>query len=284
MLKKQLRFIGIAILLISAFAAQLANQPSQAAGFLRVVALDIGQGDAILITTPDDEQILVDGGPSGDVVGKILHYTYGKKLDLVVATHNDADHIGGLPAVVNSFKVNQVWINGAIHTTHTYESWLATLKENQVSAKAVKAGESLRLGQVELEVLYPTKDYVGVRPELNNDATIVIRLTYGATSFLLTGDLEQEGEEELIRDNPTKLGSTVLKVSHHGSGNSSAREFLDYVHPELALISVGEGNRYGHPAQEVIDRLEQLDIESHRTDKEGDLVVFSDGAKVWFED
>lgn len=281
--QNRFKLLGIFVLLATAFVVQFFSQPSQASGFLRVVALDIGQGDSILITTPTNQQVLVDGGPSSDVASKVSRYIGGDDIDLVVATHNDADHIGGLSTVVNNFNVKQAWINGALHTTHTYENWLTSLKDNQVPTKDVRAGEELDLGQVNLKVLYPTKDYTGIRPEDSNSASIVIKLTYGATSFLLTGDLEKEGEEELIRDNAADLASTVLKVGHHGSKYSTFEDFLNYVHPKLALISVGENNRYGHPAPETIKRLEAASIEYHRTDAEGDLVTLSDGARVWLE-
>lgn len=276
-------FLAIALLILG-FWIHVSQMPIGASGFLRITMLDVGQGDSILIDTPDGEHILVDGGP-GDSLAAALPRAFAQphRFRLVVASHNDADHIGGLPEVVSTYPTEEVWLTGAIHTTKTYLHWLEVLRESQAKTRTVKAGDELTLGSVRIQVLSPLEDFVGVRPDGQNEAMIVLKVTYGATSFLLSGDIDTKQEEALIAHDRAVLGATVLKVPHHGSRDGSTHAFLEAVHPDLAVVSVGAENRYGHPTEEALARYAARDIPLYRTDVDGWVQLLSNGSSVWLE-
>ncbi len=270
-------WVGIAALALG-LLIQIQGQPTAASGVLRVRFLDIGQGDAILVDTPSQDHLLVDGGPDDGVVPLLMSFLIPPQhLDLVVATHNDADHIGGLPAALARFPVDEVWITGTIWPTQTYERWVQAMESSGARIERVSAGTVRMLGQTEVRVLSPLAPLPSEEPVNSNDTSIVLKLTYGATSVLLTGDLEFAGELALIEANPAQLGTTVLKVGHHGSAGSTSQRFLDYVQPEIAVISVGRDNRYDHPRPETLERLATSGTEVHRTDHEGTVTILSDG-------
>lgn len=276
-------WVGVAALALG-LLVQIQIAPQAASGLLRVRILDVGQGDAILVDTPSHHHLLVDGGPDESVVALLAQFLIPpERLDLVVATHNDADHIGGLPAVLGRFSVTEVWITGAIYTTETYERWHEALADSPARVQTVRAGHVQAYGATEVRVLHPSDDLAGRQPEENHDATIVLKVTYGATSLLLTGDLAFEHELALIDRDPTSLGASVLKVTHHGSAYGTSARFLEYVHPEIAVISVGEGNRYDHPTPETLERIATAGAKLHRTDHEGTVTILSDGLTVRFE-
>lgn len=260
-----------------------AAPPSPGAGTLTVAYLDIGQGDSILILSPGGETLLIDGGNSDKdgrevIVPKLREW--GKDhLDVMVATHPDADHIGGLPYVLENFPVTTVALTGQVHTTQIYERFLTDIRDLHVNAIQVRTGTTIPFDpQVTLEVLGPDARFVQVQGD-NNNASIVIKLTYGQVSFMLTGDAEGE-EESAILAGGADVRSTVLKVGHHGSHSSTSEAFLTAVAPQLAVISVGASNRYGHPAQEVLDRLSQHNVGIFRTDQSGTVTLTTDGASI----
>lgn len=273
----------LAILILAVgLLVQVLRQPVAATGLLRLRFLDVGQGDAILIDTPGNQHVLVDGGPNDGVVTLLARYLVPPtRFRLVVASHNHEDHIGGLPAVLGRYPAQEVWISGSIHTTATYERWLRAIQSSGAQVEVVHAGHTLTLDGVELRVLHPFEDVTGQRPEDQHDTTIVLKATYGATSALLTGDLDTYHEREMIERDRASLGATVLKVTHHGSEYGSTQRFLEAVHPELAIISVGADNRYGHPAPETLARLGALRIPLYRTDQQGTLTITSDGVAIW---
>ncbi|MBI4023193.1 MBL fold metallo-hydrolase [Candidatus Berkelbacteria bacterium] len=276
-------FIATAVLVVG-LLVQVLEQPEAANGLLRVRVLDVGQGDAILVDTPSGEHLLVDGGPDDSVlVGLSRFLAPPPTLTLVVATHNDADHIGGLPAVLETYPVTEVWITGAIHTTETFERWLRAIPGSGARTTVVQAGHEATFGEARLRVLHPFEDFTGVRPDENHQTTIVLKLTYGATSFLLTGDLGFEQEALMIERAPELLGATVLKVTHHGSQYGTSERFLEYVHPELAVVSVGADNRYDHPTPELLERLSAVGLDPYRTDKNGTVTFRSDGTTIEVE-
>ncbi|MBI4032787.1 MBL fold metallo-hydrolase [Candidatus Berkelbacteria bacterium] len=277
--------IALAVLILATgLLVQVLRQPVAATGLLRVRVLDVGQGDAILIDTPGNQHVLVDGGPDDRVVTLIGRYLVPpQRFRLVVASHNHQDHVGGLPAVLGRFPIEEVWISGSIHTTATYEQFLRAIQASNARTEVVHAGHTLTLDGVELRVLHPFDDATDQRPADQHETTIVIRATYGAVSVLLTGDLDMDHERALIERDRASLGATVLKVTHHGSQYGSTARFLEAVHPEIAIISVGEGNRYDHPAPEALERLEALDIPIYRTDQHGTIAITSDGVSIWTE-
>ena len=265
-------------------------------GRLHVTFLDVGQGDAILIQTPDGKHLLVDGGPDPTLLPAALGrrlYPWQRSLDLVALTHPDEDHLAGLVPVAQGYRLGLVVDTRLPHDTPTSQAWLGALAPTDAQYAIRSTGPASRVicptrgalldlgAGVFLEVLHPgDAPLAGTASDSNNNG-LVLRLTWGRASFLLTGDLEAEGEAALLRQEGLELGATVLKVAHHGSVNGTTLRFLEAVHPQLAVISVGAGNRFGHPAPEVLRRLEQAGAQVWRTDECGDVEVVTDGEKLW---
>lgn len=253
--------------------------------------LDIGQGDAILFTTSDHRTILFDGGPGNsilDALGRSLP-PGTLDLDLIVATHPDADHLGGLVPVLQQYRVHAVLTTGVAVTTQLYQRWTKALEEEQAHIYHAQAGQRVTIGDhFQFEELWPEKDFRNVlwtEPSKNgiggtNDTGIGGRVTCDGSTVMMTADLSHDVEEQLAR-NPEMIRSSLLKVGHHGSRYSSSQLFLQAVHPTLAVIPVGKKNRYGHPHPTVIDRLTRLDIPFLRTDELGDIVLVSKGDGTW---
>lgn len=281
-----IRFAVLALLLAVALGAMFGSLESAANGrspYLAVHFLDVGQGDAILIETPDGIDVLVDGGPDGNVLRQLgtalaLRDRY---IDLIVGTHQDKDHIGGLTDVLERYEVGAV-----LMTENEGESSAASrfveLVENE-DAKVVYArrGHTIALGATaELEVLFPVLDPSEME---SNASSIVLQLRYGDVEFLLTGDSPTQIEEYLVSVEGSQLQSEVLKAGHHGSRTSTGEAFLNAVDPEYVVITAGKDNRYGHPHQEVLDLLETRGVEIHSTAKDGTVTFLSDGSRVWIE-
>jgi competence protein ComEC len=254
-------------------------------GRLHVTFLDVGQGDAILIQTPDGKHLLVDGGPDPTLLPAALGrrlYPWQRSLDLVALTHPDEDHLAGLVPVAQGYRLGLVVDTRLPHDTPTGQAWQTEHATRDTPVIYPQRGTMLDLGWgVQLQVLHPgDAPLAGTASDSNNNG-LVLRLTWGRASFLLTGDLEAEGEAALLRQEGLELGATVLKVAHHGSPNGTTLRFLEAVHPQLAVISVGAGNRFGHPAPEVLRRLEQAGAQVWRTDECGDVEVVTDGERLW---
>ncbi len=228
--------------------------------FERLVFLDVGQGDSILIESKNGNQLLLDSGRGKEVIPELREVMkYGDKhIDVIMASHFDADHIGGFEYILDSYDIGLVLINGAETTTKTASDFLSKAKSKNIPVKIVKSGEVIDLGNnVVLKILFPfTKENV----EKGNEGSIVARVQMNKGSFLLTGDATQKVEAKLISKFKNDLQSDVLKLGHHGSKTSSSKDFLNYVKPKVAIISAGKNNQYGHPSKETIDRLKSLSI------------------------
>lgn len=253
---------------------------------LEVDFFDVGQGDAILIKTPEHERILVDGGPGNSVLAKLGENLpfYDKDIDLIILTHPHADHLTGLIEVLRRYEVKKVLSTGVLHTTGEYIAWLEEIKKQSIPMEIAKAGEILSFGdKTKIEILNPTEDLVGKEADSLNNTSVVFKLTYGENKFLFTGDAETEVEDELLaRD--ADLEVDVLKVAHHGSKNSTSQEFLEKVKPKFAVISVGAKNNFGHPSELTLERLERSGAEIFRTDLDGDIKILSDGSELEIRD
>jgi competence protein ComEC len=239
---------------------------------LKVVFLDIGQGDAILIEQ-GSQQILIDGGPSGpallDKLGKYIPF-WDRNIELVLESHPDADHITGLVDVLKNYSVGAVMQTSATSDSQVFQKLQELTKEKNIKVVAGERGDKIKLGnEAELEILSPGRE-TPISPQDTNASSIVARLAYGQSHFLFTGDLPSEQEAALIAAG-LDLNSQVLKVGHHGSKYSTSQAFLDAVRPADAVISVGKNNRYGHPAPEIMDRLKNKNINVFRTDELGDI-------------
>lgn len=256
---------------------------------MRIATLDIGQGDAILIISPGGQTMLVDGGNSSqdarEVILPYLQRNGHDRLDVLVLTHPDADHVGGLPEVLRSIPVGVGVATGQVHTTQIYAEFLQELQrardEGGTQIIRGEAGVEIPFDpEIQLEVLGPSTEAIATDDK--NNASIVLRLTYGLVSVLLTGDAEVE-EEAWMMGQGAILDAQILKVSHHGSDTASSSAFLDRVDPEVALISCSANNQYGHPHDEVLDRLSDYGADVYRTDLSGTIEVVTDGFEYWIQ-
>jgi competence protein ComEC len=279
---KNLVFIFLGILFCLNILAWLIVFDLNKPKLLGVNFFDIGQGDAIFIETPQRHQILIDGGPSSAILeklGKELPF-YDRSIDLIILTHPDPDHLNGLVEVLKSYKVELVGFNGAKGTNPAFSEFEKEIQKNKIPKIILFKGKRIWIGnKIHLDILSPLESFEGKEVRDFNTSSIVARLVFGQNEFLFTGDAPKSIERELVGSN-LNLDSDVLKVAHHGSKTSSTEEFLEKVSPEIAVISVGKNNKYGHPHQEVLDRLEKYGIKVLRTDLQGDIKISSDGDKL----
>jgi competence protein ComEC len=272
---------GLAIVAGSFWWAALQGE---ARGRLTVEVLDVGQGDAILIETPDGQHILVDGGASGlaleQRLGEELPF-WERTIDLVALTHPQQDHIGGLIDVLRDYDVDEALGTPMVASSAAYQEWRALIASKQIPYHEALAGESIDLGSgATLRVLGP--DAGSFASSDMNDTSLVLKISWDSVSFLLTGDIQSFGEAALI-DSGADLQATALKVPHHGSITSSTAAFLDAVQPQVAVVSVGANNPYHHPSPDVIDRLQDYGSLVQRTDEEGTVSMSTDGQHLWIE-
>ncbi|MCK6504657.1 MBL fold metallo-hydrolase [Myxococcota bacterium] len=247
------------------------------AGTLRVEVMDVGQGDAILLTSPAGKRVLIDASIKSARVVDELRARGVEQLDLVVATHPHADHIGGMQDVVEGLPIRVYTDNGLPHTTQTYMELMAAVEARGITYRPARAGQTFKLDDgILIEVLNPSGTPLsGTRSDLNSNS-VVLRLTHGERCMLFTGDSEEPTEQALMQGGGIQP-CDLLKVAHHGSDHSTTTAWLRAVQPTWALISCGVGNRYGHPGEETMARLEGQGVKVLRTDTMGDLVVESDG-------
>ncbi|KUO52330.1 MAG: hypothetical protein APF76_04660 [Desulfitibacter sp. BRH_c19] len=241
---------------------------------LQVHFIDVGQGDAILVLSPNGSTMLIDAGPrtAGQKIVSYLKAAGITTIDKLVATHPHEDHIGGMQDVFTNFEVKKVYDSGFPHTTKIYESFLTTIDEKEMPYEIAHRGNQINLdSELEIDILHPGE----TMSDINNNS-IVLRMTYDTVSFIFTGDAEAEAEH-MILDYSTNIPSQILKIGHHGSRTSTSEEFLSAANPEIAVIMVGTGNTYGHPHQETLNKLANTDVKVARTDLEGDIVVKSNG-------
>ena len=248
--------------------------------FLEVIFFDVGQGDAIFINTPKRQQILIDGGPTSAILeklGKEMPF-YDRTIDLIILTHPERDHLAGLLEVLEKYKVENILWTGVERDTTEYEEWQKLIKKEGAKIYIVPSVQKITMEKdILMNFLYPSENLAGKELENSNDTSIVSHLVFGKNSFLFTGDISKSVEEKLIIRENSCLDSDVLKVAHHGSKTSSSEEFIAKVSPEIAVISVGKSNSYGHPHQEVLETLKKYGIKILRTDQNGDIKIISDG-------
>ncbi|PIP23647.1 MAG: MBL fold metallo-hydrolase [Candidatus Nealsonbacteria bacterium CG_4_10_14_0_2_um_filter_38_17] len=246
---------------------------------LEVDFFDVGQGDSIFIETPQKYQVLIDGGPSSKIIeklGKVMPF-YDRSLDLVILTHPDPDHLVGLIDVLKNYNVNLIGFTGVVSSNPEFIEWKSQISSKHTPLIVLTKNEKILLGkEVYMYILAPLESFEGREVKDFNSSSIVARLVFKNSSFLFTGDTPKSVEKELV-ENKSNIDSDVLKVGHHGSKTSTSDIFLQAVTPENAVIQVGKDNRYGHPHQEVLDRLQNYGIKILRTDQDSDIKIISDG-------
>jgi len=253
------------------FAASFARE-------LSVHFIDVGQADSILVMLPNGENMLIDGGEARNA-SDILSYLHSHDvtaIDYLVASHPHADHIGGLPAIIDAMEVHSIFMPRVSHTTVTFERFLTSIQNKGLLIDQALAGVSiLSLPGLDVDIAAPVReDYRD-----HNDHSAVIKITFGSTSFLFMGDAEGTSESHITGD----ISADVLKVGHHGSRTSTTADFLSRVAPSYAVISVGATNSYGHPTDEVLARLYNANVEVYRTDIAGTIIFTSDGENIFID-
>ncbi len=251
---------------------------------LEVFFLDVGQGDSTLIKTPQGSLILIDGGPDNHVLDAIGRATsfFDHHFDMVIATHPDADHIGGLVSVLSRYDVSLILDPCVVHDSALFQTYQTTIANKQIPVRCVDAEQQYVFEDgVVLDILYPNISFESRDIANNNDASIVVRVSYDDTSFLFMADAPIAVEKKLIERHADILDVDILKIGHHGSDTSTDITFLEATSPSVATVSLGAGNRYGHPSERVLLKLQEKNIPLLRSDIYGTLRFTSDGTYIY---
>ncbi|PIU15890.1 MBL fold metallo-hydrolase [bacterium (Candidatus Gribaldobacteria) CG08_land_8_20_14_0_20_39_15] len=250
-----------------------------------ITFFDVGQGDSFFIETPQGHQILIDGGPGNRVLtklGKAMPF-WDRTLDLVILTHPESDHLSGLLEVLKRYQIKNILWSGVERSAGIFEQWQEVLKEEKAKVVFAQAGQKIRAGKVSGDVLFPLKNLSGQFFDRGvNETSVVVLFNFQNNRFLFTGDIGKK-EEKALLDIGCNLKADVLKVAHHGSKYSSSLEFLRAVLPQMAVISCGANNTYGHPSKEVLNSLQEFAINVLRTDQKGDIIITSDGSNFKYK-
>ncbi len=263
------------IMAIAAAVVLLVIAGCQSQAPATVTFFDVGQGDALLIQQGEN-QILIDGGPSRvivDKLGETMPY-YDRDLEVVILTHADSDHFAGLIDVFERYQVKTFVWTGALNEGRDFDLFMERLREEGAEEDIAAAGDQYEIGSARLEVLYPFEpnEFRGKLPKDLNETSVVTRLESPQVSMILPGDAGFEVEDKLLRQK-INLKAEILKAGHHGSKNSTGEDWLKAVAPREIVFSVGEKNRFGHPARDTVRRVETAGIVIRRTDQEGDIMV-----------
>ncbi len=249
--------------------------------------IDVGQGDAILVTTKSGNMLIDSGDLSSDSRDSLVNYLAAAKIksfEYVIFTHTDADHIGSADLVVENYDVKNVIMPDYEATTQVYERLISAMEKKNTTLILIgedeedceQSGYTFYLGSMLNTIIAPTEDF-----DDPNEMSVVLKSTYGETSVMFTGDAEHKSEEAILKTwKESELKCDVLKAGHHGSSTSTTQEFLNAVAPSIAVISCGEGNKYGHPHKETMEKLEKAGVTVYRTDTQGTIVLKSDGKTI----
>jgi len=274
---KKLTYPTLGILLIATIFIWLAVFSQVPDNILEVTFFDVGQGDAIFIETSVGQQVLIDGGPDKTILEKLSQTMpfYDRTIDLVILTHPDADHITGLVEALKYYQIGHILTSGFKKDTAVYQKWRDLIEERNIPLTIAQAGQKIIFSEeIVLKILWPEQSLIKSLSKNINNVSVVGQLVYGQTEFLLTGDIEKEVEQRLLNQG-WNLESDILKVAHHGSKTSSSYNFINAVNPQIAVISVGDNNRYKHPDSVVLEQLKEFLL--YRTDKNGDIKISTDG-------
>ena len=266
--------IGSAVLFSGVLLVSPYGEASAAAS-IKVHYIDVGQGDAIYIKMPNGEDVVIDGGNKGkgDAIVAYLKKQKVDDIEVLISTHPDADHIGGLDEILDAYRVENIYAPKVKHTTQAYKDFLQAVKREGKTIKTAQMGVSLPIKGVSAKFVGPVKSYSN--SDLNNWSA-VLHVTYKKNTFLFTGDAEHASEKDMMAKKQT-LRADVLKVGHHGAKTSTSSTFLNTVKPKHAIISVGK-NSYGHPTSEVVTNLKRQKVNTLRTDKNGTIIITGNGS------
>jgi competence protein ComEC len=270
---------GIIALISLYFGKDIKNfNTGVSSGKLEISYLDVGQGDAAYIKV-NDFDILIDAGPRSDA-DKLIKQLEEKNIDdfeIVIATHPHEDHIGGMEKVFEKYKVENFYMPKVTHNTKTFENMINAVKKEGLRVKVIKEGMNFDLGEgAKIDVYSPIYESY----EEFNDYSPIMKLTFGNTSYMFTGDAEAHAEQDVVAKYPKNLDADVLKFGHHGSSTSSTKEFIESVSPKYGVISCGVDNKYGHPHKETLQKINNYGIKAYRTDKQGQITILSDGENI----
>lgn len=240
-------------------------------GEMTIHFIDVGQGDATLLQGPNFTVLIDTGTHTGNEVVPYLKSQGVVSIDILIGTHEHADHIGQMDKVLKAFEVDEVWLAGNVQSTKTFERVLDAIEESGAGYHEPRTGEEFQVGDLYIQVIHPS-DLTGNY----NDDSIATRIQFGDIVLVFTGDTEKSGEQKIL-DRGYNIKAHILHVGHHGSTSSSTSAFLDAVSPEIAVYSAGEGNAYGHPHAEIIERLKKRNIKIYGTDIHGTVKVITDG-------
>lgn len=262
---------GIIAVILFIFSSTLWGLHELPDRLFHVYFLDVGQGDSILIKTPENHRILIDGGPGRKVINEMSGVMpfFEKNIDLMILTHPHADHVEGLIEVLKKYEVNNVLLTGVEYDSAIYEEFLKVIAEKNIDVFFADSSVDFRFGDVLLDTIYPGHQIDGETFSNVNNSSVAVRIIYGEIAILLTGDLQAESEKDLVA-NGIELKSNIFKAGHHGSKNASTLEFLKEVRPEIVVIQSGEENKYGHPHEETMENFVASGVKKvYRNDLDG---------------
>lgn len=267
-MKKLTAIIGI---IVALFWTGYALWPhTNSAALLEAWVLDVGQGESVLVREPSGKTILFDGGPDDKVLSELgaALPAWEHHIDLVILSHPHVDHLRGLIAVLDRYTVDAIWSSGSTAASSEYQAWMTAVSEKHIPLSFHHAPERVSFGAITLTIEHPWEDMTGKQPAQAHDADLAVKLTSGPRTLFLTGDLNEEHEQEMLTkcQLPCSLKSDVLQIPHHGSASGLTPEFLAATHPDAAVIPVGLANKFHHPREEILDRLKNAHIPVLRTD------------------
>lgn len=251
---------------------------------LEVSFIDVGQGDAIFIKTPEKHQIFIDFGSGQGIndLNKKIPW-WNKKIDLIIITHPHDDHIIGLIQIIKNYKIKNIMYTGIVYDSPAYLELLEKIEKKNIPLLVPQENQSIKLGKnCDLNIIFPWENFYNKEIDNLNNSSIISQLNCQNSKFLFMGDAEEEVENKLLEKN-MDIKSDILKIGHHGSITSSQQEFLEKIAPQMAIIMVGKNNKFNHPSLRILKRLEKLKIKTLRTDLNGTITIISDGKNIYEE-
>ena len=277
-------FILLALSSLAGLIIIIATTRLPASSLLRISYLDIGQGDAALITTASGQNILIDCGPNQQILAALSRRLrwWDRRLDMVIISHDHADHWGGLPYLINKYPIQQIILAQPPRLSTELAGALNNAKQKGIIINNIRAPAVIKLSDnSRLTILWPTSEQLLRYQDNINNQSLVILWQYGHNKFLWTGDLETAAENELLAQQPTGRPIDILKIAHHGSLTATSLAWLNYWQPKMAVISLASTNKFGLPSQLIIDRLRRLGIRLWRTDQLSDFNIWSNSQLIW---